>query len=671
MPFLNPDKRIKWDWNFIQSLENEPHCYQLTEQQAVFLSHVLPHFTWDTRWVNTGDSTQDDRSAFGNEAIFAITQPSDDCGGSGSLGQCYRLDTTSETFKYFPNDPFDASDQANTSIGVRWRRMQYLLDQSVLPGWAQDLVETLGYIGYFPNDVMSAYTDKGLTALKIQWFGILEALYNATVYPFPSVEWQCRGVGQFEIELCQLPGGGGALVTWDIDLTIGQILDIVLGGELDEGDNFRVVELNRDIISVPPELVPTLIQEIEFTEDTEHKVKVHFFPRFNDELPVLFPYFGIREIEICGLEMFGWDTGEYFGQYEAGLDDHIRKGVAPMATVDELCEAFLCSAEELARRILLAQNTGNIVTGVEINKDTGEITLSERDTQPEIEFNADSNELASGGTRFQALKFAKMIADVDDQHTNGFTDSTIATLVGNAIIPIDPITFSAIVTAYTTWIDVPNTAIVVDVDVLAGYFFCEGLSSGFTSYVSDNFTNEDEINFLLDFYKQIPPGTWSKWYEDGSRSPTSDYIDYPCYLRPTQEITRTAAGTNAVVEFPVSGYVNAGVRRLKITAVGGFSKPDGHYMDIAYSRDDNDNVARLDWNQFFLWDEDESATQQSITPPINIAYQANHVYQWFVEIGDDYLTTLRTRTPSSLAWLGDVDVTGEITWTISDAGAVQ
>ena len=182
-------KAVSWDYGHIQTLSDEKNCYQLTEQEVSFFMAVHSQAQWATRWSAPESVTMDEIQDFVGESLYNLMTPVD-CGeGSGSLGTCYRLDATSETFKFYPNDPFDINDKASTLIGARWRRMDFLLRQSILPDWIADLSEQLGHIGYFPNDIMSSYTDEGVTALKFHWFGIWDDLKFAELWPFPSVEW--------------------------------------------------------------------------------------------------------------------------------------------------------------------------------------------------------------------------------------------------------------------------------------------------------------------------------------------------------------------------------------------------------------------------------------------------------------------------------------------------
>lgn len=536
------DKRVRWDWQFLQSLSDEPNCYQLTEKQVNFLLGIVPQYNWSSRWDNVGTSTQDERSAFGADVINRLLVYSEDCGeecGEGSLGECFRLDTTTEAFDFYPNNPFDSSDQRFTPIQARWRRFSTLIEEDDLPDWFQailDFLEDNG--GYFPNDCFISYSDQGIFR-ESEFESFLDFLSNYTLLPFPYVNWQMRGTGQFEIEFCQVPIGGACLLSWDIEFNFQQIKDIITGQAGDEGDNWRVFDLNRNVFDIPPELIPTIVQEIDFSEAGDHEVTALFYPAIRPTPPFFHPFGGIREVEVCGLTVIGAESGQDITKYNSGLDAFKRKGAIGAMATEDLCEAMICAFEEMARRILLSQDKDNVLSSVSIDKDTGQITLQQADIDRE-NISGTSQEKRYGGVYYQAERVAQLFTDINDYIDIPYTNATIQKLT-KSFVDIDAIEDVELSTDWDTAIDAYITAdpeFDIDIDALALRYFCNSLSSGNTKYaIEDEAMSEAELNLFTNLLVLVPKTTYSNWYREGAFTPKDGYQGAPCYRFPDATMT--------------------------------------------------------------------------------------------------------------------------------------
>jgi hypothetical protein len=116
---------------------------------------------------------------------------------------------------------------------------------------------------------------------------ILQAPFNALANGYPRVRINVpAGTRQLEIHLLSIPTGGYALLTLD-----------------DNPLSAQVVDLNKDVISVPPETFGEPIVEYEFTDSAPHYVWVTYLPRFNDEGAIITFGGGIRKITLCGGDM--------------------------------------------------------------------------------------------------------------------------------------------------------------------------------------------------------------------------------------------------------------------------------------------------------------------------------------------------------------------------------
>lgn len=110
----------------------------------------------------------------------------------------------------------------------------------------------------------------------------------------PTATLVAVGEGTVEIKLLTTPLGGLAIITVDDPPNLVDILAGIITG----ADN--IVDLNKDIVSLPPETADEIIYEVELTGDTEHTVYVVFFPIIDDSVtPVRFGG-GLRGFEMCG-----------------------------------------------------------------------------------------------------------------------------------------------------------------------------------------------------------------------------------------------------------------------------------------------------------------------------------------------------------------------------------
>lgn len=106
-----------------------------------------------------------------------------------------------------------------------------------------------------------------------------------------------NGTGIVNLQLLNIPLGGYAFVTVD-----------------DDPLSFSFVELNLDLIDLPPENNITVGHERRFTTEGEHHIDVTFLPRFNDELPAVFYGGGLRAVTICGFGGMVFDIRQKSGE---------------------------------------------------------------------------------------------------------------------------------------------------------------------------------------------------------------------------------------------------------------------------------------------------------------------------------------------------------------------
>jgi microcystin-dependent protein len=93
------------------------------------------------------------------------------------------------------------------------------------------------------------------------------------------------GSGAVEIHLVNIPGGGACFITHDDNPLTGVML-----------------ELNRDLVQVPPETTSEIIHERKFETGGPHHIDVTFLPRFDDTALFIGYGGGLRKVVLCGFE---------------------------------------------------------------------------------------------------------------------------------------------------------------------------------------------------------------------------------------------------------------------------------------------------------------------------------------------------------------------------------
>jgi hypothetical protein len=142
--------------------------------------------------------------------------------------------------------------------------------------------------------------------LDLDWFETLDG-------QLPTITINVEGEGKISMKLLTVPFGGVAIITLD---NPPDLLDI-LAGIITGSDN--ILDVNRDIVSVPPETTEHVSYEIEVMGAGMHTVYIVFLPVLDDSLiPIRFGG-GLRSIELCefgelpdmGVTDVKWDDSEF------------------------------------------------------------------------------------------------------------------------------------------------------------------------------------------------------------------------------------------------------------------------------------------------------------------------------------------------------------------------
>jgi len=216
-------------------------------------------------------------------------------------GDCTEYPPSAAFIKYFPDNPFVSGDTADGWYFEAWHR--WFQFDTFFPDFVDDWLNGSlnGLTQYQDTDVM--FNISSLLAPNIIAFlnggGVL-----------PKIEIRFSGTGHINLTLLSFPLGGKAIVELDQE---PNVLDILTGGVIDPAA--FMVELNRDVLSFPPDEYPIIQLPIDITTGGDHVLYINFIPTLDDAaVPLLFGG-GLRSVEMCGfleapamgIEQLIWD----------------------------------------------------------------------------------------------------------------------------------------------------------------------------------------------------------------------------------------------------------------------------------------------------------------------------------------------------------------------------
>lgn len=601
-------------------------------------------------------------------------------GGTG--GACFRMDTTTEIFQFYPNNPFDSTDESKTPIGLSWARLDDIIADNA-PEWLKSALDTFGdRVGYFPNDVFLEYD------LSLNPFTSAQNFYNSIVnfdlFPFPIVKLEFEGIGQVEIEFPQVPLGGSVIVAWDYEPELNDIMDII-NGNPNNLDNFQVLELQRDIIGIPPEFTPTVIFEVDFTEEASHTIQCFFTPSIQpDQAPFLFPFAGIREVEICGnIQVVGQETGTLYDGYNYKLESH-REGVIGIMAEQDLYDALVRWENQRAKRWLLGFDPSNFENGVDITADDGKLTsgtgIKINNTggslggKPVVD--ATQDEIVFGGAMGVGRGFRDLVGEIilRRQTQSRAAENVSSILRGfyqfKPIVDTVDLFANLLGSPFADATDQVTPAVIPQ--SVANIVYCNGASKAslyrYALEIED--TGGTDVAHIADWYRllidSLEDEQIDQWYQEGSTIPDARYVTSDCHYRDPVTVTREATGANGTVDLQVSGYQTIGNRIIRITASGKYTASSGEQLDAVYFVTTNDVAVYQNWTNLYLHNG-QGGNTFNIDPPLELPYSEDNTYSWTVELqgATPDFGVLKAKV-ANIAWLNGS--TGSIDFTFQDLG---
>lgn len=181
--------------------------------------------------------------------------------------------------------------------------------------------------------------------LDLDWFETLDG-------QLPTIQFMVKGAGKVLIKMLATPAGGVAVITVDNPPDLADIiLGIVTGAD-------NIIDLNQDLVALPPETVTELIYETNTVGAGIHTIYIVFLPIIDDSLiPIRFGG-GFRGVTLCdfieevdvGVTDVKWDDLEFMLMQQ-------KNGEYLPVTDFQLFLDYIDSIDTVANNALNAANT--------------------------------------------------------------------------------------------------------------------------------------------------------------------------------------------------------------------------------------------------------------------------------------------------------------------------
>lgn len=464
--------------------------------------------------------------------------------------------------EYIPHNPFNPSEGFDPQYPVA-PFFRFAAIDTWFPDWIDDIFQGIieNTTGYLENDVFVSFLS--LPTYQNPFDGL----------DYPTIKLTVTGTGTVKLKFLLVPFGGRALISFD---PVG-VFDIF---QAIWSPDDRIIELNRDIVSLVPETDLDAIEEIFLTEDKTHEIYITFLPTINDEAPIFQFGGGFRGYELCGdLTVVNPVTGDPI-DFQNQSENIYQEGII-VATYDDLLKALNEHKTIEANRWLLASESSNIISGIEVDPDTGTVTVKQSGGGQGEAIEALAQEVHYGGATNQAIQFKKLLDELNANITSGYSVLTLVNLSRIITNPLDVVAWSDLVTEYNT----ADPQVTIDATELAQNLFCADSYEGVLNYaIAEHSASEAELNFIVQFAQEIPPSTWSQWYEAGKTTPKLGFESAPCYQQPsiTGSIDYSEYSASVFKIFAQNTLAN---RKWRLATSGKLTDATGRDYDGVFLRD--------------------------------------------------------------------------------------
>lgn len=481
-----------------------------------------------------------------------------------------------------------------------------------------------------------------------------------------------------------------ALVSVDNPVDLGDIIAGIIG------EGIESIDLNQDIISLPPETATEIIIEVEIATEGEHTLYIYFLPTVDDSLIPLNFGGGLREISLCGnirpcgtpapeppppLDGVTELKPEFQFTADCGLEYQLRDQednivqnwqVVPgwvenaalcfgagMATKEDIKQALIEWTEDTASRYLglTLDEDGNPV--IPPGEGEGGAVVDDPLT-PQNE----ASEARAGGCISVVAGYNQIWADMLEWHEDSLLQDVVSyRLQAKYLMVDDASTDNFVALYYSAFATGHINAYTTD---LTENLFCGGANFKKTvaAYIIESVTLELQEN-ALELNDALSDEQIAAWFSEGAAVPTTDYIEYHCVPVGVEEFTLSYTAS-AFPQFPTTKIHKPGHRLLIETTGGIITDPDnaGFSRDLLYVKS---NTGVITFEGFFM-----SSSGLVPTTPITQAgapYSATATYRFTVDLLNNAGEDSSIIFGRNVASFAGANIAGSITIKVTDLGA--
>lgn len=482
--------------------------------------------------------------------------------------------------EYIPHNPFDGNSTFDPLYPVA-PFFRFGAIDTILPNWLEDFfLSTLEWAtGYRENDIFVSYLS--LPTLTNPFDGL----------DYPTIKLTVQGSGKVSLHLLSVPFGGRALVSLDPP-DIGDLFNAIWS------ENDRLLELNRDIVSVPPETDLDNIEEVIFSEDGTHEIYITFLPVINDETPFFQMGGGFRGYELCGnLTVIDPVSGQPIDFTDS--ENSYQEGMIIMST-DDMRNAVKRGILDVFSLAVGANGDGtvsNLQSPISIGTDSdGNLAIGvDRNGAIDVTASTDLQESQKyGGCHEIAIGISTLLGEIILQRTtNGRTADRVSELMRYiyVLVPVaDTIDAFRDAIDGTLYANATNEITpVLNTLSLERHLYCYGATKRQTQIWINEFENgnsQDSAD-IADWWRavvdSISAEQFALWYSEGLAKPNQGYLTSGCFSLPF-EFTFTAPEIEASAYRPFDTFPNFGSVKYSAQIEGVIKNADNEEFNGIYLR---------------------------------------------------------------------------------------
>lgn len=401
----------------------------------------------------------------------------------------------------------------------------------------------------------------------------------------PRIELCLSGSGVAEIHFLNIVQGGVAIISLDNPVDLGDIIAGVIG------DGIKSIDLNQDIVSLPPESAEEIIIEVEVPTEGDHIIYIYFLPTVNDSLIPLAFGGGIREISLCGnlrpcgmpapeppppLEGVTELKPEFNFTADCGLEYRLRDqednvvqdwqpvpgwienfadcvGGMNMATKDDIRDGIYEAFNRLALQVASGRYTDIVVgddgTVTDPTEDGGGAGLPDDD--PATPGYDETLAAIMGGTINICRELEKLFDKADLLYgvVNGspVTPEADTAEILHSYFPSDEVLMQVGVGNYYVWRNTTGLINFGTNDVFQRYMFCNGYNaSAFNRWIIDASGYAlARQKVMIGLVEALSAEFWSQAFAKGAAVPSVDYNAASCTRARDENFTLDMSTSNA------------------------------------------------------------------------------------------------------------------------------